>query len=440
MIAITYNYDKWNEAVPSQAGYTAERSVTGTELGAGDFSSPSDIFYSENEQLFYIADTGNDRIVAVNSDFTEAVRIYDGLNIKSPTGVFVSDYIYIAESSRIVAMDRDGNIIKEITKPSSELFDQQKTFSPQKIAVDKAGNIYAVLSNITTGSAVFAPDGSFTGFYGADSVQTTAGVISSYISDMFVSDEKRARRSRNIPTSITNFDIDGDFVFTCTASREDAVKKLNSAGKNVFYNKELTFGDYTPMYDTSQNRLMKSEIIDIDISEDGSINCLDRTAGRVFRYDEDGELLFIFGGTGKQVGNFQQVSAIETADSRIFVADSMKNSITIFTETDFGNIVNEAVSLYNGGYYEEALEPFREVLKRDGSYRYAYKGVASALLRQGDYKNSMKYAEIAGEQEIYSKAFEGYRQEFVRNNGGYIFIALILLVLVLFHRKRRKRR
>lgn len=305
--------------------------------------------------------------------------------------------------------------------------------------MDKAGNIYAVLNNITTGSAVFAPDGSFTGFYGADSVRTTAGIIRDYISDMFVSDEKRARRSRNIPTSITNFDIDGDFVFTCTASREDAVKKLNSAGKNVFYNKELVFGDYTPVYDTSQNRLMKSEIIDIDISEDGFINCLDRTAGRIFRYDEDGELLFIFGGTGKQTGSFQQVSAIETADSRIFVADSMKNSITVFTETEFGSIVNKAVSYYNDGYYEEALEPFMEVLKRDGSYRYAYKGVASALLRQGDYKNSMRYAEIAGEQEIYSKAFEGYRQEFIRNNGGYIFSA-ILLVLVLFHRKRRKRK
>lgn len=305
--------------------------------------------------------------------------------------------------------------------------------------MDKAGNIYAVLNNITTGSAVFAPDGSFTGFYGADSVWTTAGIIRDYISDMFVSDEKRARRSRNIPTSITNFDIDGDFVFTCTASREDAVKKLNSAGKNVFYNKELVFGDYTPVYDTSQNRLMKSEIIDIDISEDGFINCLDRTAGRIFRYDEDGELLFIFGGTGKQTGSFQQVSAIETADSRIFVADSMKNSITVFTETEFGSIVNKAVSYYNDGYYEEALEPFMEVLKRDGSYRYAYKGAASALLRQGDYKNSMKYSEIAGEQEIYSKAFEGYRQEFVRSNGGYIFSA-ILLVLVLFHRKRRKRK
>ncbi len=438
----SYNYDKWGEAVPSQAGYTAERSVTGAELGAGALSSPSDIFYCDNDGLFYIADTGNNRIIVVDSDFSDTVRIYDGFNLKSPTGIFVSDYIYIADSenSRILVASKDGEVVKEITKPDSEIYDSQKTFIPQKVIADKAGNIYAVLNNITTGTAVFAPDGTFTGFYGADNVKGTAGVIVDYISDMLVSDEKRARRSRNIPTGITNFDMDGDFIFTCTSSRTDAVKKLNPAGDNIFSGKELTFGDYTPMYDTSQNRLMSSEIIDIDISDDGYINCLDRTAGRIFQYDEDCNLLFITGGTGKQTGCFQQVSAIESANGNIYVTDSMKNTITIFTQTDFGAVVHKAVDLYNGGYYEEALEPFQEVLRRDGNYRYAYKGVASALLRSGDYENSMKYAQFADDRNIYNKAFEGYRREFVRTNGGYIFSALILLVsAVIFFRKHRRK-
>lgn len=438
----SYNYDKWGEAVPSQAGYTAERSVTGDELGVGALSSPSDIFYDSSDGLFYIADTGNNRIITVDSDFSRAVKIYDGLNLKSPSGVFVSDYIYIADSenSRIIVADRNGEIVREITKPDSEIYESQKTFIPQKVIADKAGNIYTVLNNITTGAAVFASDGSFTGFYGADSVRSTAGIIGDYISDMFVSDKKRARRSRSIPTGITGFDMDGDFIFTCTSSRTDAVKKLNSAGDNIFSGKELTFGDYTPMYDTSQNRLMSSEIIDIDISDDGYINCLDRTAGRIFQYDEDCNLMFIFGGTGKQTGCFQQVSAIESANGNIYVTDSMKNTVTIFTQTDFGAVVHKAVDLYNGGYYEEALEPFREVLRCDGNYRYAYKGVASALLRNGDYENSMKYAQLADDRNIYSKAFEGYRREFIRTNGGYIFSVFILLILaVTFFRKHRRK-
>ena len=40
-----YNYDRWGEAVPSQAGYIADRSVSGYDLGVGAFESPSDIFF-----------------------------------------------------------------------------------------------------------------------------------------------------------------------------------------------------------------------------------------------------------------------------------------------------------------------------------------------------------------------------------------------------------
>lgn len=448
----SYNYDKWGEAVPSQAGYIPQRSVTGNELGAGALNNPSDIFFSD-DNLFYIADTGNNRIIAVDSDFTKAVKIYDYFiladgsetYLKSPTGIFVSsDYIYIADSenSRILVADKNGAVINEITKPESEIYDQQKTFLPQKVITDKAGNIYTVLNNITSGSAVFSPDGEFMGFYGADSVTSVPDIISRYISDFFVSDEKRARRSRNIPTGIASFDIDGDFIFTCTSSRTDAVKKLNSAGDNIFSGKELIFGDYTPMYDTSKNRVMSSEIIDVDISEDGYINCLDRTAGRIFQYDEECSLLFISGGTGKQTGSFQQASAIESANRNIYVVDSMKNNVTIFTETDFGAVVHKAVTLYNDGYYEEALEPWQEVIRLDGNYRYAYKGVASAFLRQGEYKDAMKYAEIADDKEIYSKAFEGYRREFFSSNIGFIlsFLTVIAVVIIFFGRLRRKRK
>ena len=35
---------------------------------------------------------------------------------------------------------------------------------PQRVLADKAGNVYIVLGNITTGAAMFSPDGVFTGF------------------------------------------------------------------------------------------------------------------------------------------------------------------------------------------------------------------------------------------------------------------------------------
>ena len=48
-----YNYDRWEEAIPSQAGYLAARSVSGQDLGVGDFSEPSDIFRDAYDQFFF---------------------------------------------------------------------------------------------------------------------------------------------------------------------------------------------------------------------------------------------------------------------------------------------------------------------------------------------------------------------------------------------------
>ena len=451
-----YNYDNWGEAIPSQGGFVADRTVSGYDLGIGAFDEPSDIF-CDHDHIFYIADTGNDRIVAVNHDLDEVIRVYDefimpdgsATKLSKPMGVYVSSekgLIYIADTnnSRVLVSDMDGNVQCEMTKPDSEVYDRKKTFLPQRVIADKAGNVYVVLGNITTGAAMFAPDGSFMGFYGANRVEPTAKIISNYFRSIFMSDEKKAQRTRTVPSGITSFDIDGDFVFTCTSSSTqttDTVKKLNAAGKNIFADMELSFGDYKPIYDTSQNKMFSPAIVDIDIAEDGCINCLDFTTGRVFQYDEDCNLLFITGAIAKQTGGFDHVAALESLDNDLYVLDSFKDTVTVFRETSFGRTVHEAAALHNAGRYEEALEPWEEVLKRDGNYRRAYIGVALALLRKGDYKGSMKYAKLADDGKIYNKAFEGYRRQFLKEHFTAVSAALILAAaaLIAFGRYRKKR-
>jgi tetratricopeptide (TPR) repeat protein len=291
---------------------------------------------------------------------------------------------------------------------------------------------------------MFAPDGSFMGFYGANRVEPTAKIISNYFRSIFMSDEKKAQRTRTVPSGITSFDIDGDFVFTCTSSSTqttDTVKKLNAAGKNIFADMELSFGDYKPIYDTSQNKLFSPSIVDIDIAEDGCINCLDFTTGRVFQYDEDCNLLFITGAIAKQTGGFDHVAALESLDNDLYVLDSFKDTVTVFRETSFGRTVHEAAALHNAGRYEEALGPWEEVLKRDGNYRRAYIGVALALLRKGDYEGSMKYAKLADDGKIYNKAFEGYRRQFLKEHFTVMAAALAIAAaaLIAFGRYRKKR-
>lgn len=409
-------------------------------MGVGGLNAPSDIFRSDNG--FWIADTGNDRIIATDRDFSHA-EVYsvftypDGSQtaLKSPSGVFVSDRIYVADSgnARILVADFQGNVLTEITKPDSVAYDAGKTFVPQKILADSVGNVYALLPSVTTGCAVFSADGDFRGFFGADRVMRTSDMLRDYIDDILISDEKKSRRVRSVPESISGFDIDGDFIFTCSQS---TVRRVNPSGKDVLRLEKA--GDVKPIYDTSGYIIQSVDIADVDVSDDGCINCLDRSTGRIFQYDSEGKLLFISGGTGRQTGLFRQACAVESADGRIYVLDSMKNSVTIFRETEFGRIVHQATDLCNDGYYAESLDLWLEVLKRDGSYCRASEGLASAYLQSGDYRKSMYYAELSHSQKIYDKAFQGYRREFMQSYGGLVFGG-ILLSAVLFRKMRKKK-
>lgn len=440
-----YNYDRWEEAIPSQAGYMATRSVSGEDLGVGDFSEPSDIFRDAYDQ-FFIVDTKNNRIVVTNSEMTEAVMVMEEFTmpdgstttLKSPEGVYVSpetDLVYIADynNSRVLVCDYDCNVTMEIKKPTTELFSQELTFLPQKVLADKAGNVYIVLGNITTGSAMFNSEGEFVGYYGANTVEATSQVIANYFWKLISTEEMRSRQSRTVPSGITSFDLDDEgFIYTCTQStsqKKDTVKKLNPAGTNLFSSLETSWGDIQSVYDTNTNKNYQSMICDIEISDDGNINCLDLTSGRVFQYDEEGNLLFIFGTSADQLGGFTEVTALESLGNEILVLDTRKNTVTIFEETDFGATVHKATVLYNGGYYEEALEPWFEVLQYDGNYRRAFLGISAAYLVQGNYEGSMKYAKLADSPYRYNRAFEGYRTEFLNKHMTAITIVVILLII-----------
>jgi hypothetical protein len=348
-------------------------------------------------------------------------------------GIFVDSeegYMYIADNknARVIKSDMDGNIVAEFTKPTSEVYSQELTFLPQKVVVDASGYVYVVVNNITSGAVMFDSSGEFVGFYGANKVKETAEVISNYMWNLIATDEMRARRSKSVPVGFNNFDIDDKgFIYTCTQSDDtDIVKKVNPAGDDLFESVDVVWGDDTTGVDTDKS----VAFTDIDISDNGYINCLDLTTGRVFQYDAECNLLFVVGTTAEQLGGFKQVSALESMGNNLYVVDSLKNTVTIFEETEFGSIVHQATDLYNSGYYEEALDYWYDVLKYDGNYRKAYLGIASAKLNSGEYEESMKYAKLADSGSRYNKAFEGYRQDWIDSHFGLIVFVIILLVAI----------
>lgn len=458
-----YSYDRWGDAVASQVGYTAECYITGQDiiglsekvesLDGFDYEDedwramlglkePADIYIS-HDKLMYIADKGNNRIIVTDLEFNLVNYLdtftYNGetLTIKAPEGVFVDQYtgfIYVCdtENSRVLKCDTKGNVDYIFEKPKTELYSQDLTFNPKKVAVDKAGNVYIVVKSVTKGAVMYDVNGEFLGFYGANRVEATAEILMNAFWNTIATEQQRALSTKTTPVGFSNFDIDdAGFIYTVTESsdvRTDAVKKLNPEGTNIlstFLSSETTFGDIAPAYYSIYTK--NSALTDIDIGPNGELNILDFAHGRVFQYDKLANLMFVIGGTGDQLGTFRSVSAIESNDNMIYVVDSRKNSITCFRRTAFGEIVTEATNLYNSGYYDESKGPWENVIKYDGNYRRAYIGIGNALLNAEEYKEAMKYFKISISRMRYNRAYEGYRDQLLQ----IYFTPAIILIIVL---------
>ena len=496
---IGYNYDWWTDPVPSQNGYVPDKVVTGNDLGCGALNQPSDMYFTKNGDL-YIADTAYEgansgqkgRIVITTNkfdpsetktieelDFSEAGSFlakekesleygwinqqrYDketNIYFRGPTGVFVTEegLIYVAdkENDRVVAFTYDegtgkGKVQYVYTKPDSNVYDASTTFNPDKVLVDAAQNVYICIKSITKGAVVYSKEGTFSGYFGANRVEKTGEVLLNAFWKLIFNRDQIKRMKKNVPVEISNFDIDGDnFVYTVTESKSastDVFKKLNSGGTNIFTNlgySDYDFGD--PLQKYYRGKTYSSQITDVEISDDGTINLLDLQTGRVFQYDDECTLLFIFGGIGTQKGTFTTVNAVESYGTNVYVLDGRKCSVTVFKQTEFGSIVHEAIELFNKGKYDEAREPWAEVLRRDSNYWLAYIGLGNAYLNQGDYATAMDYF-YYNSRSGYNNAFKGWRMDFIRDN--FTLFAIIILVLLagiyvlstLRGRKRAKKR
>ncbi len=478
-----YNYDWWGDPIPSQNGFVVDKVIDGSDLGLDlldygeglkedalkqlqGLSEPSDMFVDQNTGKFYIVDSKNNRLIVTDStfspdatqvikelkyshEFPESQSIIKKTTFSSPRGVYVrtnSDgvkLIYVADSDndRVVAFNEDLEIAMEYTRPSKDVYDDKTTYKPNKVVVDSAFNVYVIVPSITQGSLQFSADGQFNGYYGANRVEATAEVIAQQFWKLIYTREQIIAMRRSVAMEISNLDIDKEgFIYTVTENKSaetDVLKKLNPAGTNIFKNlgyDDMTFGDFATRYYKGHN--YASAITDVDIDEEGNIYLLDFTTGRVFQYTDECDLLFIFGTKGPQQtqgtqkGTFLSVSAVETYKGKVYVVDSRKNSITIFKQTEFGAIVQNAISLFNEGLYDEAKEPWEEVLRRDANYWLAYIGLGNAYLNQNEYGTAMDYF-YRTSRAGYNRAFKSFRIEFIRANFTWMLIIVLGIIVLL---------
>lgn len=239
----TYNYDYWENIVFTPSAYVPDTSVSGVNLGVGAFSSPQDMCVAPDGKI-YVADTGNNRIVVLDSTMKNVEKIIEGFErdgqqdtFNAPYGVCVSDknelYIADSENKRIVVLDENGGFVKIVDNPTSEILEEGYVFTPLKVSVDYADRIYCIGRNMFEGIMVFDANGDFTGFFGTIKVQIT---LWEKFWRKLATKEERSKQQLFIPTEFTGIDVDpGGFVYASNVDPEgvQAVRRLNPKGEDV---------------------------------------------------------------------------------------------------------------------------------------------------------------------------------------------------------------
>ena len=233
----TYNYNYREDIVYTPAAYVPDGSVTGLSVGTTDFKEPRDLCVAP-DGLIYVADTGNNRIVVLNEAMTETVRVIDGFDrngtadtFNQPYGVCVSENmeLYVADSmnKRVVVLTPEGEFIKIIDNPQSEILEEGFDFTPLKVTVDYADRVYVIAKNTFEGIMVFESTGDFTGYFGTIEVKIS---LWEKFWRKIASKEERSNQLLYIPTEFTGIDVDsGGFIYASNIDADgvQAVRRLN---------------------------------------------------------------------------------------------------------------------------------------------------------------------------------------------------------------------
>lgn len=449
-----YTYYTFRDTYPSPPIFEPLYEIYGENMGVGSLKSPEDIFLGSNGHI-YVADTGNNRILVVSPDFEgqkiidKFVHEVDGQQVEdvfnAPTGIFVTDagHIYVADSqnARIVELDGDGNFVRIIGRPESELIPANYKYIPMKVGVDKAGRLFVAAQNAIDGLFQFTPSGEFDRFFGSTKVKVNP---IERIWRMIYTKDQKERASLNLSKEYSNLTVDSQgFIYTTLKGQyTEQVKRLNISGNDIIKYNDITvdrFGDQIDVMvgtDTSQ-------FVDASIDEDNNILALDLKTNKIFWYNILGDMLGVFGGKGGNgdiVGLLGSPVAIEQKGDKVFIVDSTKNAIIVYEMTEFGSNIKKANKLYIEGQYEESVEPWREVLKMNANYELAYVGIGNALYKQEKYEEAMKYFDLGNNKKGYSKAKKEYRTIVLKQNFPYIMTGLILLLILLAIWKRIARK
>lgn len=412
----TYTVDGYGYVLETQSAYNPLAAIT--KVGETAFVSPMDMAIGKDGNL-YIADAGAHVILICSREGEQIGSIGEGI-LQTPTGVYVTEdgTVYVADkdAKKVFVFDAQGNVTAEYGKPDSPIYGNSMDFKPTKVVANKTGTMYIICEGNMNGIVQLSPveGGSFLGYFGTNYTSLSPFQM---IQRVILTDAQRAQMLSNIPSTPTNLHIDDTgLIYTVTqGDKETSLKKLNIAGKNLL--------DSDPYYADLPAAVTTGNYNNILVAD---------SDGYIYEYNEDGELLFMFGGRddGRQrVGLCNKVEAIAVdKDDRIYLLDSDKKQIHIFEPTEFTNLLHESLYLFSKGQYTQSKEPLSKVLQMNSMFDYANQAMGHAYLQEENYEQALKYFRLAKSFEGYSDAFWEVRNIWIRN---YLVAAVLAIAAVI---------
>lgn len=416
-------------------------------------SGPQDIYIDQHDNI-YVADTMNNRIVKFSADW-QYERKYDLLNqgdsFVNPNGVFVTDEgdIYVADTGnyRIVHMDANGQLIRTITRPQSDLLPTTFEFEPTKIAVSSSGIIYVATKGGYLGLMELESDGSLISFIGTNKAEFS---FTDTLKKIFYTRKMYENELNKLPPIVNNFTMDdAGIIYTVTsAASSHQVKKLNIRGTDMLAKRDpyslLSSSRYGENSErTGANARVNPQLGDIAVDSFGNMTVIDtsRTNKAISQYDSNGNLLFFWSGRPNpaltQLGIVRSPVAVAyDSSNNLYVLDDQDSSVQVFQSSEFAQLVYRTNQLTLDGKYEESAEGWEEVLRLNANYGPALLGLAKVAYKRQDYHKAMDLFLRAGNQKGYSDAYWQIRIQWIQQNFSWIAnVTIGLLALWLLSRK-----
>ncbi len=386
-------------------------------------ASPEDMVVDKSNKNIVIADTGNSRIIQIdknNESHFKELKYYvndkgEEVYLKAPTGLALnSQYLFIADKplERIVVLDRnDWHFVREITRPDSTLVGSTTKFYPKKVQADDSGNVYVVLEESVKGVMQLDNDGNFVAYIGAN--QATVSVLGRIQSFFGIKNDDGLLNSGK---GVSNICLDNKgLLYTITNNTTQTIKKLNTTGNVIL---TMNYNDPTTT----------SAFVD----DDGNIFSV-QTNGYITIYDSYGSLLFRFGGSSTEeiLGALRKpIAAGLDENGQLLILDQEAGFVVDYSPTHFANLAFEAVSYYKEGLYLEGEASWNELLKYNSRFILAYKALARASMKKGDYETALKQFKLAEDKAGYSDAFWQIRDRWIRKNLGWVLLPILILVVL----------